>query len=148
MSRLSREESVGYIVKILKRKKSRPCFIERDKNVRCHLCKRKHDGFLIKDFDSENKVFTIVHANNDGALLEVVKQTPSEFQTFLLQCFQRKHFNLTKLLKKIDISEFKRTHIIKVRFLDDEEELLLMTAAKKKGVTVSEYIRSKLFGYQ
>jgi hypothetical protein len=144
MSRLSREKCAEYIVKILKRQESRPCFIERDKNIPCLLCKRKHDEFLIKDFDSENEVFTVVHGNHNQLPLEVVKQTPSELQTFLLQCFQTKHVILKDILKKIDISEFKMTQILKIRLSTYEEKERLVTAAKSEGVTLSQYIRSKL----
>jgi hypothetical protein len=144
MSRLSREKGAEYIVKILKRRESRPCFIERNKNIPCLLCKRKHDEFLIKDFDSENGVFSVVHGNHNQLPLNVVKQTPFELQTFLLQCFQKKHVILYEILKKIDISEFKKTQIMKIRFSTPEEKERLATAAKREGVTLSQYIRSKL----
>ncbi len=146
MSRLSIEKNVEFIIDILKRKQNRPCFIKRKNNVRCHLCKKRHDGFLIKDFDSKNNMFTIVHCNQ-GEQSKPKKQTPLELHTFLIQCIQRGHVKLTDLLKKIDITEFKKTYIINLRLTDDED-ILLKKAAKNARITVSQYARSKLLDYQ
>ncbi len=144
MPKPSQEEFAGWIVEFLQLGQNRPRLIERTDYVRCHLCKVKHGGFLINDFDSKNQVFTIVHGDKSGQSGKIVRQTPSELQKYLTQCFQRGHIKLKELRKKIDVTEFEKSYTIIFR-VTKREKMLLEEESSKKNITISQYVRSKIF---
>jgi len=145
MPKPSQKDYAGFVVEFLQLGQNRPKFIERSDYIHCHLCKEKHEGFLIKDFDSKNQVFTIVHGDKSGQSGMVVRQTPSELHKYLTQCFQRRHIKLKELRKKIDVTEFEKNYTINFR-ITKREKMLLHGESEKNKMTISQYVRSKIFG--
>ena len=144
MPKPSQKDYAGFVVEFLQLGQNRPKFIERSGYIHCHLCKVKHEGFLIKDFDSKNKIFTIIHGDESGKFGATIKQTSSELHIFLTQCFQRRHVKLKDLRKKIDVTEFEKSSTIQVR-VTKREKMLLEEKSGKKKITISQYVRSKIF---
>lgn len=149
---ITKEEISGVIVSALKEGKNFPYIISLSPKHPDCVCQTAHNALIVDGYEVQKELFDCYHGNVKSYSIEdeitdrgsKSEESRKTLERLLFNSLKKKRMTVSNARKGLDLTPYLKNKVISFR-VSPEEYNILQTSAKQENISISKYIRRKIF---